>query len=102
MVVGSRRSAWIHIADLDDLPRAALSDEGDGDVPSRFGEVGGFAGDAHGSADAREVQPAGLDAFDLQWEIPSDDVPRVRRGSIDGRGGQALLVQQVREAFGAG
>jgi hypothetical protein len=65
----------VHVADLEDLPGAALPDEGDGDVPSGFGEVGGSAGDAQGSVDAGEVELAGLDAFDLQGEVLADDVP---------------------------
>ena len=95
-------SVWVDGADLEDLPAAALTHEGHGDVPSGFGEVGGFAGDVQRPDDPGEEQLARLDALDVQWEVFSDEVARAVSGVVDRCRGPALLVQQARQTLGPG
>ncbi len=83
----------IDVADFDDPPRLVQSGERRIHPPSDPSEPGSPRGDLERPDPPAEVQRPGLDALDD--EVGLDEVLGIERLGVEGRGGAALVAEQV-------
>ncbi|MDA8184530.1 MAG: hypothetical protein M0035_08940 [Actinomycetota bacterium] len=90
----------IDLADLDEPPGLVQPGERRVHSPSDPSKLGSPLGDRERADPPAEVQRPGLDARDD--EVVLDEVLGTERVGVEGRGGAALVVEQDRQALGAG